>query len=205
MKTIILYLVTPLVTFTLGVGANRLISQRPIQTAPQPHVERLTQIPAPDTQVLAPAPQIVVPAHSEAPTPILILDYPEKENGLLAGFFIMGPKPREFADFNFLELSLAGDRNVDASSIYVHEEANTVWNSYNATFALVTERKLFFVTSKGTESDFEYRFEGEFVRTDFEKLADKKVAALRGKLTKTKDGRKIVEHTVSFRLEHIGC
>jgi hypothetical protein len=82
---------------------------------------------------------------------------------------------------------------------------NESWNQYNANFALVTERKLFFVTSKGTESEFEYRFDGEFVKTDFEEFADKNIEVLRGTLTKTKDGRKIAEHTVSFRMEHLGC
>jgi hypothetical protein len=110
MQRILLYLLTPLITFTLGVGANRLFSKAPVQTAPQ----RLVEIPAPaDTEILAAAP---------VPSPTLILDYPEKPMGLLAGFYIIGPQPREFADFQFMEVGLAPDRNVSTSSIYVYEQ-----------------------------------------------------------------------------------
>ena len=203
MKSVLLYLVAPLITFTLGVATNRLLTKPPVvQTPPQPIVERLTDIPAPVAQSYAPAPQ----AQSEAaPIPTFILDYPKNPVGISGTFYIMGKKPKEFADFNFIEVYIPGDRDVNTASISVLGEFNEVWNSFNASFTLVTEQKLFFVTSKGTESDFEYRFEGEFVRTDFEKVANKNVEVLRGTLTKTKDGRKIAERKFSFHLEQHGC
>lgn len=202
MKSVLLFLLTPLITFTLGVGVTRLLTKTPaVETPPQPVVERLTDIPAPDAQSYAPAPQV----QSQPPAPTFILDYPDKAYGIAATFFITGEKPKEFRDFNFIEVYIPGDRNVNTASISVLEEANKVWNSFNASFALVTERKLFFVTSKGTESDFEYRFEGEFVQRDFQNLAGKEVVALRGTLTKTKDGRKIAEGTFNFYIEHVGC
>ena len=202
MKRVLLYILTPLITFTLGFGASRLISKTPVQTPPQPTVDRLTDIPAPDANSYAPE---VAQVQSDVPTLMLILDYPEKEMGLFASFSIVGPKPKEFADFEVIEIGLPPNRNAETSAITVHEQMNETWNQYNASFALVTERKLFFVTSKGAESEFEYRFDGEFVRTDFEELANKKITALRGKLTKTKNGRKIAERTVSLRMEYHSC
>ena len=73
------------------------------------------------------------------------------------------------------------------------------------TFALVSEQRLFFATSNLSNTEFEYWFDGKFLRTDFEAVEGKEVAVLRGTLTKTKNGRKIAEHTFNFRMEHLGC
>ncbi|HEU0253811.1 MAG TPA: hypothetical protein VFR12_12325, partial [Pyrinomonadaceae bacterium] len=120
-------------------------------------------------------------------------------------YSILGPKPKEFADFQDIQLGLSGDGQAEASYILISEYSNDLWKYYEVNFALVTERRLFFATSKATNSEFEYRFDGEFVRTDFDKLDGKRIVALRGKLTKTKDGRKIADRELNFRMEHVGC
>ena len=72
-------------------------------------------------------------------------------------------------------------------------------------FALITNRRLVFATSKSSDTGIEYRFEGDFLRTDFEFVDGKKIAVLRGVLTRSKDGRALVERTVSLRFEYMGC
>ena len=200
MKNLVLYPLTPLMTFALGVGIDRLIWQRPLETVPTVVVEQHREmLPTPAEPVQARVEPPLPPATQE---PILILDYPSEAFGIHAGYFMMGSKPKEFADFQFLEVVLSDHDSNNFITLYENSE---LLEDYSAVFALVTERRLFFVTSKGISSDFEYRFEGEFVQTDFDKVAGKNIVALRGTLTKTKDGRKIAEHVVSFRMDYLGC
>ena len=74
-----------------------------------------------------------------------------------------------------------------------------------ATFAFVTERRVFFVTSPLATKHFEYRFDGEFVRKDFDNVAGTNKAVLRGTLTKTRNGRTVAQHEFTFRMEFEGC
>lgn len=203
MKSVLLCLLTPLLTFSFGVSCNNLLSQ--FITAPAP------------IALAEPAPRVFadVPAPAGAPAdvslplpePILIFEEATKVHGTHAGFFILGPKPKQFADLDFIEITLS-DHGA-SSFISVYENSGNRFEEFQARFAFVSNKKLFIVTSKGTESGadsgFEYRFDGEFVRTDFEKIAGKQKAALRGTLTKTKEGRTIAESLVSFRMDYLGC
>lgn len=200
MKTVVLYLLTPLVTFTLGVGFNGLTGLFPFRAEAKPAcVQPVAVTIPPPTQV------VHVPVPAPPPSPIFLLDYPKRRVGTAVAYLILGPKPKEFADFEEIQLTLSGDGRAEGSYISISEFSNNLWKNYEANFALVTERRVFFATSKATNSEFEYRFDGEFVRTDFNNLDGKKIVALRGKLTKTKDGRKIAERELNFRMEHVGC
>ena len=77
--------------------------------------------------------------------------------------------------------------------------------STSAVFGLVTKRRLVFATEKSSDTGIEYRFEGEFLRTDFDAVANKDKAVLRGVLTRSKDGRTLVERTVTFKFVYMGC
>lgn len=79
------------------------------------------------------------------------------------------------------------------------------FDSAPARFGLVTERQLFFASDRLRETDFEYRFDGEFLRTDFDAVAGKNKAVLRGTLTKMKNGRTVAQHVFTFRMEYLGC
>jgi hypothetical protein len=204
-KRFILYIAAPLLTFLLGEGIDRVIWQRPMKDVPAVSVAPATPNLEPHQEVIPVVAAAAAPEPAATPAPVLILDFPREKFMPYAAYFIMGRTPKEFADFNSLELGMPHDGDVSDAYIRVYETANDVWESYDASFALVTEQKLFFVTSKGSNSEFEYRFDGEFVRTDFEVVAGKNKAVLRGTLTKTKDGRRVAEHVVSFRMEHIGC
>jgi hypothetical protein len=79
------------------------------------------------------------------------------------------------------------------------------WGGFR-NFCPCTERLLYFTTKPSEEHGFEYRFEGEFLVKDFDTVAGKNKAAVRGKLTKFRNGRKLAEQTLTFRVEYLeGC
>ena len=81
------------------------------------------------------------------------------------------------------------------------ERGNTdLW----ASFALVTERRLFFVTQP-TDQGFVYRFDGEFLRRGVIFDSDEGEPVLKGTLTKSKNNRTLVEWPVKFKVIHQGC
>lgn len=205
MKRLILNLVTMLVTFALSIGIHRLISERQVHDFPPPKVEAVSLAPFETSRELVETVEPVPPVPDATPTPILVLDYDREKFSPWGYFFIMGRKPKEFADIDGLEVALHPGENSDGS-ISVHTCSSGVDRDWAlANFALVTQQRLFFATSQMRNSEVEYRFDGKFIRTDFDAVVGKNIAVLRGTLTKTKNGRKIAEHTFSFRMEHLGC
>lgn len=69
---------------------------------------------------------------------------------------------------------------------------------------LITEKRLFFFVSQRSDIDFEYRFEGEFLANPA-RLTDTRKAAVRGTLTKMRDGHRVAESVVSFEVQYLGC
>ena len=205
MKRVILRVVVMLLTFALGVAVEWLILRRPLNkteppckvevVSPEAVVERLASL----TPV---APLEPVPAAT--PKPHFILDYDPETFNPYGMYYIMGPKPKEFANFDSFELVLIGGDN-DPGYISVFTSGDYSSDSASAVFALATERRLIFATSPSNNSRVEYRFEGEFLRTDFNSVAGKNKAVLRGTLTKSKNGRTLAESTVTLRMEQHGC
>ena len=200
MKRLILYVATMLVTFALGFGIHSFISQR--QVDPPAPVETISIDTLPFQVPLAPP---LPAATADTPEPILVLDYDPEEFVPWAVFRVMGRKPKEFSDIDSIEVALY--RNLDKQggyiSLFTCEPGNC--KSARGTFALLTRQRLFLATAQMANTDFEYWFDGRFLRTDFEAVEGKGVAVLRGTLTKTKHGRKIAEHTFTFRMEALGC
>lgn len=198
MKRLILTVAMMSVTFGLGIGVHRLTwrdNAPPINVAP---LQGQTELVAP----VAP----ISRAHAATPEPILVLDYDPEKLTPWAVFHAMGHKPKEFVDIDSLELGLY--RDVDNQGGYmalVTCDTGANCDSVPSTFVLVTEQRLFFATSPIPNIEFEYRFDGKFLRTDFNAVAGKQIAVLRGTLVKTKNGRKIAEHTFNFRMEPLGC
>ena len=117
----------------------------------------------------------------------------------------MGPKPKEFADIDTIEAMLSPEVEEYPGHISVSTLNGDEYDSAAANFALVTEQRFFFATEKLDKGDFEYRFDGEFLRKDFDAVAGKNKAVLRGTLTKMKNGRAVAQHEFTFRMEYMGC
>ena len=107
MKRLIIYVATMLVTFALGFGIQSLISRYQKEN-PAP-VEAISAapltVPAP---LFAPAPPIPS-ASTAAPETILVLDYNRDKFTPWGVFYVMGNKPKEFADMDSIELGLYRD------------------------------------------------------------------------------------------------
>ena len=203
MKRLIFHAGLMLVTFAFGIAVHGLFWQPRINFDPPPRAPAVSLAPVElRKEPVAPIP----PVPAATPEPILVLDYDREKFSPWAVFYIMGSKPKAFADVDSLEVGLSP--HVDDGEGYIQVNTFTpegTWDRAWANFALVTERRLFFATSQVGYSEVEYRFDGKFLRADFHVVKGKKIAVLRGTLTKTKNGRKIAEHTFDFRMEHLGC
>ena len=191
------------VTFGLGIAVHSLISGG---NAPLPKIGANGLPPLqPQIELIRPV-EPIAPVPTATPEPVLILDFDFEKFSPWAVFYIMGRLPTEFADFNSLEVGWS--RDVEGYPGYISvitcDPSDTRDGAF-AKFALVTERRLFFATSRMRNSEVEYRFDGKFLRTDFDAVKGKNIAVLRGTLTKTKNGRRIAEQTFNFRMKHLGC
>jgi|ERR1043165_610906 hypothetical protein len=203
MRRFILWIAAISITFAIGVGADRLwwhfLSAPPSQTKAEPVAvvpqREVVYVPAP-----APPPPPPTP-----PKPHLILDYDSKQLSVWAVFYIMGPQSKEFADIDSIEAELSPESVDYPGNILISTHSGDEYDQANAIFGLVTNQRFFFATEKLGKGDFEYRFDGKFVRTDFDVVAGKQKAVLRGTLTKMKNGLTIAEQEFTFRMDYMGC
>ena len=190
MRRAVLWIIAIMTTFMIGVGINRAVEKF-----------LTSQIPAPAEPVAMVQPIVsTTPVAPEKPN--FILDFNRDQFFPWADFQLIGSLPKTF-DIDSIQLGINGFSthpgfiNVNSTQDF-HQSASAV-------FALVTERRLFFVTKRMPNSEFEYRFDGEFLHTDLEKLVGTYTPVLRGTLTKTKNGQTIAERKVTFRAERLGC
>ena len=148
MKRLILYIGTVLTTFAVGIGVDRLVWDRSEpNTASTKSVEAIE---------LAP---------TATPSPA-IFDY---HRGIFVPdgeYSIMGRQPREFEQFLTLRLLARLQSGYDAW-------IDTGYDLQPVTFGLITEKRLFFVSLQPSQTGFEYWFDGEFIRTDFNRVRRK--------------------------------
>ena len=205
MRRFILWIAAISITFAIGVGADRLwwhfLSSPPSPTKVEPGFD----FPVPQREVVyvpTPAPP---PPPPSPPKPQLILDYDSEQLSVWAVFYIMGPQSKEFADIDSIEAELNPDSVNYPGTILINIKKGDEYDAANALFGLVTNQRLFFATEKLGKGDFEYRFDGKFLRTDFDVVAGKQKAVLRGTLTKMKNGLTIAEQEFTFRMDYMGC
>ena len=204
MRRVILWVAAILITFAIGVGADQVWWHFLAAPPPAPKVEPLAVDIQPQREVVyVPGPALPPPP---PPKPFLILDYDHKKFSVYGSFYIMGAKPKEFESFDSIE-AMFSDPHAEGEQgdITVYTRDGNQFDSTPARFVVVTQRTLFFATDRVGEGDFEYRFDGEFLRTDFDAVAGKNKAVLRGTLTKMKNGRTVAQHEFSFRIEYMGC
>lgn len=202
MKRLILRVIVMLLTFAFGFAIDQIISSLAVPSPP----------PNPTQTVLIAPPSPHVPVASkpaQTPDPILILDYDEGKIDRWGYYYILGSTPKEFADFDSIAIGLTGPMEGDIGNsrgfISVETSSGETDDVAHANVVFATERRLFFATSPAKRSGVEYWFDGAFLRNDFEAVVGQNKAVLRGTLTKVKDGKKIAQRTLSFRMEHMGC
>lgn len=192
-----------ILTCVVGVMADWLITQRAVDnTPPIPAVEAPLQ---PATASVVPT-AVVAPVPAASPKPHFILDFDPDTFYPYGMYHLMGPKPKEFETFEGFELGAPGYSEDDAAYIAALKRyPDESLGGPTAVFALITKRRLVFATSKSSDAGIEYRFDGEFLRTDFDAVSGKDKPVLRGVLTRSKDGRTLAERTVTFSFVYMGC
>ena len=202
MKRMILRVTVMVLTFVCGFVIARVTSSLTVPLPPPNPTQTVLIAPPPPPHVP------IAPKLQPKADPILILDYDEEKIDRWGYFYILGSTPKEFADFDSLAIGLTSPMHGDVGSrgfISVETRAAETRDVAHANLVYTTERRLFFATSPAERSGVEYWFDGEFLRNDLDAVAGKHKAVLRGTFTKVKDGKKIAQRTVSFRMEHMGC
>jgi hypothetical protein len=197
-KHLILRLLVALLTFSAGWGLDRLLTSRPKQ------LERAT--PNVSYEPIAAEAVIATPVPVSTPKPTLIFDYDTQKFYPLADYVLTGKRPKVLSNDDSFFVTIWHLDDTDTSHDYVEfsifdERGNT---DLLASFALVTERRLFFVTQP-TDEGFVYRFDGEFLRRGVIFDSAEGEVVLKGTLTKSKDNRTLVEWPVKFKVIHQGC
>ena len=196
MKRLIFRVSMLVLTLLLGIALERVRSRESVQM----------QVPQPvGVSILEPAAaSVTVAPPVETPARHMVFDYNPEAFHPEGGYVLMGRKPKEFDEFQYMFLEL--DKVVDDQLwgfISVGTMTNDKHEDQNASFGLVSERRVFFVTQT-FNGGFAYRFDGEFLRRDL-LSSNQNTAVLRGTLTKTIKGRKVAERVVSFRIEEDHC
>jgi hypothetical protein len=188
MKRLIIHLIVAMVTFSVGAATELLLNIKHHTSAIKTSAVDAGQLPA---QVSAVAP------------PDLVCDYDPKEFNPRGDYYILGRKPKHFLEFDCLELAV--DQNRAAGVVMVQTYSNQMYNVQYAVSGSVTKERLTFVAVPLSEQDFGYSFDGEFLRGGVLSQAGRHVAVLKGNLVKSKQGVKITECEVRFRVEYLGC
>jgi len=185
-----------LLTFSTAIGVDRLLTSRlepVVQTTPI-----LSSDPIAAESVMA-APTPVSPSK-----PTLIFDYDPEKFWPVAHYALTGNRPKGLSRDDSFFIKIWHFDNSDKDFVWFSiddERGNTdLW----ASFALVTERRLFFVTQP-SDLGFVYRFDGEFLRRGVIFDSAEGEVVLKGTLTKSKDNRTLVEWPVKFKVVHQGC
>jgi hypothetical protein len=192
MRRVILWIVALLITFAIGTGLHSL--RRFLFTTESTVAAK----------VEVASPVFITTASEPIRQPNLMLHYNQGSVDHYGALYIMDPAPEGFTDFAFIALGLSGMHVVESSD-YITLYSNEFAEWGHADFAFVTERYLYFTTGRIENHDFEYRFEGEFLVKDFDSVEGKNQAAVRGTLTKFKNGETVARQEVTFRVEYMGC
>ena len=202
MTRLILRLMMAMLTFGFGVALERfLISPRPAEVPKVQTAERCDPSRIEVRTIFAPPP----PAPS--PSPHVIFDYDPVTFDTYGAYLIAGKRPKDFDEFSYLMISPYVQEGKLRGDVWIRTETETTAESREATFALVTQRRVVVVSRQASNDGFEYRFDGEFLYKNLSAVTNNEnKPVLRGTLTKTKNGQKVAEAVVSFWLEQFhGC
>jgi hypothetical protein len=153
----------------------------------------------------ATAPEPLAPVNPARPAPGLVLDYDAREFNPRGDYFILGRKPKGLREFDSFELAVEEMNGKPSGDGSFETYSKGAYDPYYSVTGLVTKERLTFIATPTSEEDFEYSFDGRFLRGGFVSGARRNEAVAKGKLTKSKGGVKVAEGVVMFRVEYLGC
>ena len=193
MKRTFCRLLVAIATFLIGTTSHHVFDRHEV-ASPVPQSESVRDT-FQDPDELPLRPQLVEPA--------VVFDYDPTEFHPRGDYFILGPKPKEFREFDCLEIAVDEDKISGQVSI-----STKVESEYDVNYEIlgwVNKERIYIVAKPWSEENVGYRFEGEFLRQGEVWRAGKSEAVLKGRLSKTKNGETIAEAEVKFRIEYLGC
>jgi hypothetical protein len=193
MKRLIIYLAVAVATFSIGAATrlrlnlNHIFASRP-SVASSP----------------VPGPSEVAAQSVESKSLLeLTCDYDPKEFNPRGVYYILGRKPKHFREFDCFELAV--DHETARGVAVLETYSNRTGNSHYILSGSLTRQHLNIVAFATSDQNFDYRFDGHFLRSGVLSDAGRNEAVLRGTLVKSKQGVKIAECEVMFRIEYLGC
>jgi hypothetical protein len=197
-KQLFLRLIAALLAFSIGVGLDRLVNSKPAQGKKPPIVSSQPLSSGAAYSVVAAAPTPL-----STPKPTLIFDYDAGKFWPEGNYAIVGKRPKGFSrdDYFFIEIWQGDHTDEHVWFSVLDDRGNT---DLSASFALVTDKRLFFVTQPSSDG-FVYRFDAEFLRRGAIYDAPERKAVLKGTLTISKDNRTVAEWPMRFGVVHDGC
>src|SRR5262245_39148483 len=199
MKHLILRLIVALLTFSTGIGLDRLVNSKPAQVEKAPPIVSYQPV-----SFVAPEPVAAsAPMPLSSPKPILIFDYDPEKFWPEASYATTGTRLKGSSRYDsFVIERWRGDHADEFVWFSIFDDRGNT--DLRASFALVTDQRLFFVTQPSPEGDV-YRFDGEFLRRGYIDDVPEGKAVFKGILTKSKDNRTFAEWPMSFAVAHDGC
>jgi hypothetical protein len=196
MKRLITYVLFSTITFSVG-----LISQ---SISKHKRIAQVQGRPGESTLKLASEPPTVVTTKMSV-TPNVVWDYDPNSFNPRGIYYLIGPKPKAFREFECLELAVYPIDGKPVGSIMIETRPKDTYEDHDAVSGLVTEHGLIVATTAVSDTQFDYTFDGYFVRGGVLTVADRNTAVLEGQLTKSKNGVRIAVAKVRFRVEYLGC
>ncbi len=205
MKRLIVHLVVALITFFIGISVKLVLTESRLSSPdmnPQ-EVKPLTQN----------VPEVSAVVNSVSPVPEFVLGYDPEEFNPRGTYYILGRKPKDLREFDCFELVVeerdgiaSGDATLYTKYFGKNKDYHiTTGNGDYTITGLLTKKRLAFVATPKSDEDFEFRFDGHFLRDGRVSDAGMNTAVLKGRLTKLKDGVKVAEREVKFRVDYLGC
>jgi hypothetical protein len=197
MNRLVIHLLVSAITFSLGI-TSAAIFKRQYPPQAQTHEARST------SHSLNEAPP-AVKANISTPEPNIVWDYDVDRFNPRGVYYILGPKPQAFREFDCLELAVYPSDGKAVGQVLIQIVVNRTYEAQFPVVGLVTEHGLSFATIATSDNQYDYTFDGYFLRTGVLSNARKHEAVLEGRISKSKNGIRVAEATIRFRVEYLGC
>ena len=195
MNRLVTHLLVSAITFSLGITSAAFFKHR---YTPQTHEVESTP------QLLNEAPP-PVKANISTPDPKIVWYYDVDQFDPRGVYYVLGPKPKSFREFDALELAVYPTDGKAVGRVMIQIVVNRTYEEQYAMSGLVTEHGLSFATTAPSDNQYDYTFDGYFLRTGVLSNARKYEAVLEGRITKSKNGVRVAEAKIRFRVEYLGC
>ena len=186
MKRTLGRILVAIATFLIGTTSHRVFESHEIASpVPQSQWVRATFQPPPAE-------------------PEVVFDYDPTQFNPRGDYLILGRKPKEFREFDSIELAVDEDK-ISGRVLISTSSYDDEYGAIYKISGVVTNQRISLIAVPSSEEAVGYRFEGEFLRQGELWRAGKSQAVLKGRLSKIKNGETIAEAVVKFRIEYLGC